>query len=194
MPLVMAMSFRGEWGERNWWGHNHAQTMEPILNALRIPFRFIARLDDIKPAIRKAYHHADSSNWPVAMVFTGEGAGLCKELRRSKRLEPLHQARDKQPFDVPCRSEDQHADHHGDQGHRKDRTGFAGGVSKIPAVDLPHSMAGNLQRFRVRLWASRWWIQWQDVANANRRECEVRRGYSPEIAASCRHVRGPSRN
>jgi sulfopyruvate decarboxylase subunit alpha len=24
MPLVMAMSFRGEWGERNWWGHNHA--------------------------------------------------------------------------------------------------------------------------------------------------------------------------
>ena len=30
MPLVMAMSFRGEWGERNWWGHNHAQTMEPI--------------------------------------------------------------------------------------------------------------------------------------------------------------------
>jgi len=72
MPLVMAMSFRGEWGERNWWGHNHAQTMEPILNALRIPFRFIARLDDIKPAITKAYYHADSSNWPVAMVFTGE--------------------------------------------------------------------------------------------------------------------------
>ena len=29
MPLVMAMSFRGEWGERNWWGHNHAQTMAP---------------------------------------------------------------------------------------------------------------------------------------------------------------------
>jgi len=72
MPLVMAMSFRGEWGERNWWGHNHAQTMEPILKALRIPFRFIARLDDIKPAIRKAFYHADSSNWPVAMVFTGE--------------------------------------------------------------------------------------------------------------------------
>jgi hypothetical protein len=30
--------------------------MEPILNALRIPFRFVARLDDIKPAIRKAYY------------------------------------------------------------------------------------------------------------------------------------------
>jgi len=72
MPLVMALSFRGEWGERNWWGHNHAQTMEPILNALRIPFRFISKLSQIKPAIGKAYYHADSSNWPVAMVFTGE--------------------------------------------------------------------------------------------------------------------------
>jgi sulfopyruvate decarboxylase subunit alpha len=72
MPLVMAMSFRGEWGERNWWGHNHAQTMEPILNALRIPFRFISRLDEIKPSIKKSFYHADSSNWPVAMVFTGE--------------------------------------------------------------------------------------------------------------------------
>lgn len=72
MPFVMAMSFRGELGERNWWGHNHAQTMEPILRALRIPFWMITRLDEIKPAIRKAYYHADSSNWPVALVFSGE--------------------------------------------------------------------------------------------------------------------------
>jgi hypothetical protein len=46
--------------------------MEPILNALRIPFRFISRLEEIKPSIKKAFYHADSSNWPVAMVFTGE--------------------------------------------------------------------------------------------------------------------------
>ena len=72
MPIVMAMSFRGEWGERNWWGHNHAQTMEPILNAMRIPFRFISKLEQIKPSIKKAYYYADSSNWLVAMVFTGE--------------------------------------------------------------------------------------------------------------------------
>src|SRR5260370_1741614 len=54
----------------------------PFLNALRIPFRFIARPDDIKPAIRKAYYHADSSNWPVAMVFTGE----CVEVVRRSSL------------------------------------------------------------------------------------------------------------
>src|SRR5215470_5308320 len=39
MPLVMAMRLRGGWGERNSVGHKHAQTMEPILKALRIPYR-----------------------------------------------------------------------------------------------------------------------------------------------------------
>ena len=88
MPLVMAMSFRGEWGERNWWGHNHAQTMEPILNALRIPFRFISKLTEIKPAIRKAYYHADSSNWPVAMVFTGE-LSRCLPMKRFDAIKAI---------------------------------------------------------------------------------------------------------
>lgn len=72
MPMVMIMSFRGELGEYNWWGHNHAQTMEPILNALRIPFRFVRHLEEIKPAIKRALIHTDSSQWPVALVFTGE--------------------------------------------------------------------------------------------------------------------------
>jgi len=72
MPMVIVMSFRGEFGERNWWGHNHAQTMEPLLNALRIPFRFVSQLSEIKPCIKKAFYHADSSQWPVAMAFTGE--------------------------------------------------------------------------------------------------------------------------
>jgi sulfopyruvate decarboxylase subunit alpha len=72
LPMTMVMSFRGEWGEYNWWGHNHAQTMEPLLNALRIPYRFVRRLDEIKPSIRRALVHTDSSQWPVALVFSGE--------------------------------------------------------------------------------------------------------------------------
>jgi sulfopyruvate decarboxylase subunit alpha len=104
MPLVMAMSFRGEWGERNWWGHNHAQTMEPILNALRIPFRFVARLDDIKPTIRKAYYHADSSNWPVAMVFTGECVEVpayAKDCGHPPHSSGRHQGRSADDVDRP---------------------------------------------------------------------------------------------
>ena len=78
LPMVIVMSFRGELGERNYWGHNHAQTMVPILDALRIPYRFIAQLDEIKPSIKKAFHHAFSSQCPVALAFTGE----CVEVPR----------------------------------------------------------------------------------------------------------------
>jgi sulfopyruvate decarboxylase subunit alpha len=72
MPLVMVMSYRGDFGEPNWWGHNHAQTMEPMLNALRIPYRIIRRIDKVGWAIGAAYAHADASQWPVAMVMAGE--------------------------------------------------------------------------------------------------------------------------
>jgi sulfopyruvate decarboxylase subunit alpha len=72
VPMVMVISFRGDLGERNWWGHNHAQTMVPILEALRITYRLISKLEEIKPALAKAFLHADSSQMPVALVFTGE--------------------------------------------------------------------------------------------------------------------------
>jgi sulfopyruvate decarboxylase subunit alpha len=72
MPLVMMMAYRGEFGEYNWWGHTHAQTMEPLLNALRIPYRFIREIDEIKPMVKKAWIHADSSQLPVALIMTGQ--------------------------------------------------------------------------------------------------------------------------
>jgi sulfopyruvate decarboxylase subunit alpha len=86
MPLVMIMSYCGDFGERNWWAINHGQTMEPLLNALRIPFRIIDKLDDIKPSIGRALMHADSSQWPVALVFTGP----CLEVPAHLRGAPSH--------------------------------------------------------------------------------------------------------
>ncbi|MBI4321722.1 MAG: sulfopyruvate decarboxylase [Chloroflexi bacterium] len=72
MPMVMFLSFRGDFGEGNWWGHHHSQTMEPILKAFRIPFRVVRRLEQIKPNIKRAFDHANASQWPVALVFSGE--------------------------------------------------------------------------------------------------------------------------
>lgn len=72
MPLVMVMSYRGELGERNWWGHNHAAVMEPLLKALRIPYFLVDRHEKIRPSLVKAQIHADSSQWPVALVFMDE--------------------------------------------------------------------------------------------------------------------------
>lgn len=71
MPMVMIMAYRGEFGEYNWWGHTHAQTMEPLLNALRVPYRFVREPEDILPMVRKAWIHADSSQLPVALIMTG---------------------------------------------------------------------------------------------------------------------------
>jgi sulfopyruvate decarboxylase subunit alpha len=72
VPMVMVLSYRGEFGEKNWWGHNHAQTMIPILEALQITYHYVSKLDDIKPSIKKAFDHADSSQMPVALIFSGE--------------------------------------------------------------------------------------------------------------------------
>jgi sulfopyruvate decarboxylase subunit alpha len=72
VPMVMVMPYRGDLGETNWWGHSHAQTMEPLLNALRVPFWHVRRLEDLAPAIRGALDHADSSQLPVALILGGE--------------------------------------------------------------------------------------------------------------------------
>jgi sulfopyruvate decarboxylase subunit alpha len=72
VPMVMVMPFRGDLGERNWWGHSHAQTMEPLLNALRIPFRHVRHLSELTPMVGKALDHAESSQLPVALVLGGE--------------------------------------------------------------------------------------------------------------------------
>jgi sulfopyruvate decarboxylase subunit alpha len=72
VPLVMVMSFRGDLGEFNYWGHTHSQAMEPLLRALNIPYWFVRSVADVKPMLRKSWIHADASQWPVALVMTGE--------------------------------------------------------------------------------------------------------------------------
>jgi sulfopyruvate decarboxylase subunit alpha len=72
MPLVMIMPHRGDLGEYNWWGHGHSLTMEPILDALRIPHWNVYRLEDIKPALKKSQIHANSSQGAVALIFGEE--------------------------------------------------------------------------------------------------------------------------
>lgn len=72
VPLVVIVSHRGEFGERYWWGHNHSQVMEPLLEALRFPYWYVREFDEIKPAVTKAWAHADSGQWPVVLIFGGD--------------------------------------------------------------------------------------------------------------------------
>jgi sulfopyruvate decarboxylase subunit alpha len=72
LPFVMLMPFRGDFGEPYWWGHNHGQTMGPLLDALRIPWRVVRTLDSLEPNIGRALMHAETGQWPVALVLSGE--------------------------------------------------------------------------------------------------------------------------
>lgn len=71
-PLVMVLSHRGDLGEPHWWGHSHAQTMEPLLDALHIPYRYVRHIVDIEGALGSAFRHADSGQCPVALIFEAE--------------------------------------------------------------------------------------------------------------------------
>src|SRR5258708_2422495 len=75
IPMVMIMPHRGDLGEDVWWGHGHSETMVPVLDALRIRFWRISRLEEIKPAIKKALLHADAGQVSVALILEGE----CRE-------------------------------------------------------------------------------------------------------------------
>jgi sulfopyruvate decarboxylase subunit alpha len=73
IPLLMLISYRGEFGERDPWQTEGGGATEALLRALRIPYE---RLDDashVERRIRKAQTLADSSLKPVALL-------LCRDL------------------------------------------------------------------------------------------------------------------
>ena len=72
IPVVLLMSYRGDLGEPNWWGIPHGITMEPLLNALRIPYVVVRKDEDIVKAITNARRSADTSKYHTAIVFGGE--------------------------------------------------------------------------------------------------------------------------
>jgi len=73
IPLLMLISYRGEFGERDPWQTEGGGVTEPLLRALRIPYE---RLDDpthVARRIKKAQTLAESSLKPVALL-------LCRDL------------------------------------------------------------------------------------------------------------------
>jgi sulfopyruvate decarboxylase subunit alpha len=68
-PVVMLMGYRGDVGERFHWGLNHGITMEPLLEAMRIPCLMVEREDDIVASIGRAVIHAVNSQYHSAVVF-----------------------------------------------------------------------------------------------------------------------------
>ncbi|WP_458041241.1 MULTISPECIES: thiamine pyrophosphate-binding protein [Bacteria] len=72
IPVVMIMSYRGEMGENNWWAIPHGITMEPLLGALRVPYRVVRREDEIEQAIVDAFEWSYTAYYHSAVVLGGE--------------------------------------------------------------------------------------------------------------------------
>jgi sulfopyruvate decarboxylase subunit alpha len=73
IPLLMLISFRGEFGERDPWQTEGGGVTEDLLRALRIPFLSLDHPDHVAHRIAKAQTLAYSANKPVALL-------LCRDL------------------------------------------------------------------------------------------------------------------
>jgi sulfopyruvate decarboxylase subunit alpha len=73
IPLLMLISHRGEFGERDPWQTEGGSVTEDLLRALRIPYAYLDDPSHVTRRIHKAQTLAHSSNKPVALL-------LCRDL------------------------------------------------------------------------------------------------------------------
>jgi sulfopyruvate decarboxylase subunit alpha len=73
IPLLMLISYRGDFGERDPWQTEGGGVTEDLLRALRIPSAHLDLPDHVESRIRKAQTLAHSANKPVALL-------LCRDL------------------------------------------------------------------------------------------------------------------
>ena len=69
IPLLMLVSARGSFGERDPWQTQGGNVTEPVLRALGIPYRYLAAPDAVAVTIRQAQTLAHSSLQPVALLL-----------------------------------------------------------------------------------------------------------------------------
>jgi sulfopyruvate decarboxylase subunit alpha len=70
IPLLMLISYRGSFGERDPWQTQGGNATEPVLRALGIPYSFLDSGHAVKKRIREAQALAESSLQPVALLLT----------------------------------------------------------------------------------------------------------------------------
>jgi sulfopyruvate decarboxylase subunit alpha len=73
IPLLMLISYRGEFGERDPWQTEGGGVTEDLLRALRIPFSYLDNPGHVARRVAKAHTLAASASKPVALL-------LCRDL------------------------------------------------------------------------------------------------------------------
>ena len=70
IPLLMLISYRGSFGERDPWQTQGGNVTEPVLRALGIPYSFLDSVDTVKKRIQQAQTLSEISLQPVALLLT----------------------------------------------------------------------------------------------------------------------------
>ena len=73
IPLLMLISYRGEFGERDPWQTQGGGVTEALLQTLGIPYKSLSHPDHVAARIRAAQTLAESALKPVALL-------LCRDL------------------------------------------------------------------------------------------------------------------
>ncbi|MEU8799797.1 hypothetical protein [Spirillospora sp. NPDC048819] len=68
LHVAMLLSHRGAFGEANWWGLAHSETMAPHLEMLRIKTEHVTAAVDFEDALRRAYSTLRTGQSSVALV------------------------------------------------------------------------------------------------------------------------------
>ncbi|MBI2848640.1 MAG: sulfopyruvate decarboxylase [Chloroflexi bacterium] len=71
IPVLILTSYRGDIGDGNWWDVDHGVTMQPLLQALRIPYRILNKEEDIGGILQQAIRTMNSSKNHVAIILGG---------------------------------------------------------------------------------------------------------------------------
>jgi sulfopyruvate decarboxylase subunit alpha len=70
IPLLMLISYRGSFGERDPWQTQGGNVTEPLLRAISIPYSFLDAPQVVAKRVRQAQTLAESSLQPVALLLT----------------------------------------------------------------------------------------------------------------------------
>lgn len=70
IPLLMLISYRGTFGERDPWQTQGGNVTEALLRAMGIPYSFLAEVETVEKRVRQAQTLAESSLQPVALLLT----------------------------------------------------------------------------------------------------------------------------
>ncbi len=73
------ISHRGAFGERNWWGQAHHETMEPLLTMLHFRWTYVHSLDEFPHLLEQAYATYAARQSSVALIAEPD---FIQELKR----------------------------------------------------------------------------------------------------------------